>query len=334
MQDLYHKAIALPYSQARVDAIKDGIRQADQLNETEYGYLFRMELVEDAAYDGRYSDVRDAFGAMGWIFKKFDDGLLDDIDIFEFDLIDMQQWICRWLALYPEITLQQFDNLLDDLRKRLLSAGYQLQAYYEAKMMVSLLTDQRSAADEAYQLYRAGKKDAFNTCDDCIACRRIKYLRYIGNHSAAFKEAKALEWPGGCNMNPKTAYNELVASAVESGNYEGIALYQKRAYKMIMGDPFFLNFIGYHMQYYANTNPAEGLKLYEKHKAWLGGHNRFPLALYDFHMGAAVLVRKLADETLAGEHYEAAAEIAKKFDERNQTSYYSEKLERLYRAAG
>ena len=356
LNSLYRDMLEIPESAAKVNAMKDGMRLADQSNDAQYSYFFRRELIDDAAYDGRFSDVRDALGALGWILKKWDDGELDNFGVDPNELIDKEQWICRWITMYPDIGLPQLDNLLEDLKGRLQTAGYQLRFYYEAVMIASLLTDQSERAAEAYKEYRKGRMDRFLDCDDCIGCRYIKYLRYAGDHKAAFKEAASMAYPGYCNMNPKTAYNELVASAVENNDYDGMDIYQQRAYKMIAKDQYFLDFIGYHMQYYAHFNVNKGLELYKKHLAWLNGRNRFPLSIYDFHMGAAVLFNVL-DKSKQGQsfkavldinfplynpsgiyhiedlkryHYEQAAVLAAQFDKRNGTDYYINKLERLY----
>ena len=355
LRQLYRKIqFDMPDSIAKVEAIKDGIRLADQHNEIEYGFKFRMELIEDAAYCGIYSDVRDAAGAMGWIFKKIDENCTE-FTYSHSDIIDLLQWICRWLPLYPEITLEQIDRLLEDLKKRMSEDGYDLRFYHEALMVATLLTDQSERAAEAYKLYRKKGYADFVDCSDCIGCRYIKYLRYAGRHKEAMKEGKAMVYPGTCNMNPKTAYNELLASAVENEDYEDIDDFQQKAYKMIARDAYFTDFIGYHIQYFAHKDPAKGLNLYTKHLPWTLARNRFPMALYDFNMGAAVLFKTLLKTRKSfkaeldkrfplwsedGKHdikafmeyyYNEAAETAALFDKRNGTDYFKRKLDRLFK---
>ena len=356
MQDLsvlYSEIQDLPDSLAQVALIKEGIRLADQLNDDKYSLIFRDLLIDNAAYSGIYSDMRDALSAFSWKIAYFDRNGRP----VRGDLLDLYQWLCRWIVVYPEVSKAKLTEILDDFKRRYSAAGFNLRAYYEALMVASSIMGDIETAAFAHKKYNeSGHMDSIINCEGCVACRNIKYYRAILDHKATMKAMEIFKRYGAwCNMNPKTAWNEAVASAVEAGDFEGkIEGYQQAGYKAISRDAYFLADIGWHIQFYAAKDSVKGFNLYKKHLAWTLTPNRFPLSQLYFNLGAAVILKLVGLKRknfkahfsrqlpfykedgvynfneVEAHHIELARGLATRFDCRNGNSFYTEQVERLY----
>ena len=354
LAELFNEIYYMPDSQARVDALKEAIRLADQEGDAKYGFRFREELISNASIYGIYADVRDALVAFGWILGHIDKhGFASVYDVH--DMLDQYQWICCKIGIYPEISLAQIHSLFYDFKQRLSAAGYSLRAYHEVQIHQGMVLDDIKMATEGFRGYFGGKKDSIVRCDACIDGVYVKYHVFTGDHDGAMLAARDLiNGKKSCNANPRAAFNNLLLSALEHNIAgEEIEKIRQRAYTRIKDDPFFMDFIGWHLIYLARTDAAKGLNMYKKHLPWSFSSHRTPLNHYAFNIGAAVLLKTLAAkrqsfkanisekfplynpgdtynfDELARHHYELAKDIAAQYDARNGTAGYTDRLERF-----
>lgn len=347
-EKLYDEIDWMPDStSSKVDAIREAIRLADQANDRDYCHAFRRLLIDDAAFIGNYSDVRDALTAIAWMISDRDRHN-EPLDV---STVESYQWIGRWLAYCPEIDKNRINAVLNDIKERLSGIGHGHRAYYEALLVSSMITDDRENADMAFKKYSSGKKDWIVRCDACISCRKIMYWRYIGDFDKAMAETKVYKKGESCNKNPMIAYNYLMAAAVETGRLDDIAEIQPTAYKMIAKDIGSAGYLGFHMIYFSEKNKGKGLDIYKKHLKYSFSRSLLPGELFNFELGAAALLSSIGTkkikanlpasfplysekneynaEKLAAYHYNRAKDIADAFDKRNKTSYYNDKLKQF-----
>jgi hypothetical protein len=198
----------------------------------------------------------------------------------------------------------------------------------------------------------AQPRDDVSNCSACELDERVSFSIYNGQDERAIELAlPILEGEHKCATVPHRTYANILLPLIRLGRQKEALLYHRRGYAMISNNKVFLEKIADHLIFLALTeNFQKALALVEKHYPWVE-NNRDAFYHFRFFRAAWLLFDLLAEQhegsfklSLPGSfplysesgRYDAgrlaawfkakADEIAARFDERNETDFFSRTL--------
>lgn len=168
----------IQHGAARVAAIRQAIRQADENHDLPYQLSFRLDLCYESDFYGDSLDLLLIFPEIlalvdahpnipitpGW--SGFADGL------------DRVLWYYKWLiancSCFYQISLQDCERFFEDFSKRSLAYGYNLKPMYREKYALYDRID-KEYAKECFQKFRELPKDGNGNCEACDRNVEIEY---------------------------------------------------------------------------------------------------------------------------------------------------------------
>ncbi|MEI7024430.1 hypothetical protein [Paenibacillus sp. y28] len=339
-EELMDEAYALPNGAAKIALLEEAARLADSGNDIEQGYEARTQIVEAASFGGF---PMKAIVAFSWQLGQFD----KQPDLYDsYDLLWSYKWILGKVCNFPEISLQQIENLLEDLRKRYREAGYSDRTYYYYRFRIAMDLGDGAAAGKYFALFSEMERDLMSDCRACEQQQIYHYYVMIGEDERALKAAEPiLAGQMKCAEIPHITLAEVLAPLYRLGRTEEAIAHQRKGYRLIKGNRDFLNNIGGHIHFLAQTDPLKGLEVFEQHVAQTLDHED-PCDKMMFYAYSAGLFRRLAENgqvkqqprlpeafpyledaadfrRLSGRFEQLARTAADQYDRRNGNSYYS-----------
>jgi len=345
----------------RLKAIKYAITEADKHNDLAFMVYFREELCYESSF---YCDSLDMMVVFPEILSIIDQH--PDIPATRFEsshynnAMEHVLWIYKWViasctSLY-QIPLEDCQRFFEDFKNRYLQYGYSLRPYYKTICWFYEKIN-REKAKKAFHMYRKLPRDRSS---DCKACERMAEIDYYISFENNFEKASELakdieEFKLKCGDNEKTAWMRLKGRYMDyykkHGDFKKAIEIAKVMIRCIDKDTPFHKWDDL-LYCYAYINLAKGLKIYKDHwKEWQ--QNRNPCTQYEYTMNIccfwkAYSIKRKRETTkllldasfpfynkedtykitdLFGYYYNKSKNLAEKFDKRNGTGYFGEKLE-------
>jgi hypothetical protein len=347
--ELQEKASSLPHGPAQIALLEEAVQLADTLNEIDLSYEVRGDLMEAATFGGR-SDI--LLVAFAWCLAQFD---RDPERFDEFSLLWKYKWVVDNGCSFPQISRARVEELLVDMERRYRETGSTLHAValYRRKLMEHF--GEREKAKAANAEFRKLKRDFLSDCPACVAYDNLKYYLSMGQWTRALQAAQpVLVNRLTCGEQPHITLSGVLLPLFLLGRREEADAYQLQGYRLVgQGRQFirqhaeqirYLVLIGdlaKAKQFLERHLPGalESVMLDERFQFFLAARLltdrlllrdtrkvkfRLPQGLPAPDKDGKYDVRSLGDWFLAG-----AQEIAHRFDERNGTSAFQEKIEEL-----
>jgi tetratricopeptide (TPR) repeat protein len=278
----------MPRSAAKVALLEEAIGLADSANDLKNGYKLRLELVDVAQFTGF---PEKALVAFGWALAKSD----RDPDKFDgFELLWKYKWIASDLRHFPQITLHQIDDALDDLARRSQSCGASLRHVHSLRSQLARHLGQHDKAREELALWKKTPRDYLS---DCVACERDNLAdvhAFLGEDEQAIETSQPiLDGKMKCGEIPHLTYAHVLLPLMRLNRTEEAANYHRAGYRMIKDNPDFLWEVADHLIYRVLTRDLAGAAaLFETHlHSALSTHAL--LRRYWFYRSALFLMRHL-----------------------------------------
>ncbi|CAN5464876.1 hypothetical protein BH10PLA2_BH10PLA2_12130 [soil metagenome] len=245
---------------SKIALLEEAVRLADSHNNIEAGFKTRMDLIEAAQFGGR-PDL--SIVSFSWCLSQHDqDPELEDA----YSLLYRYKWIVSSLPEFPEISRQQIDAMLADLKRRYTALGGSLHSVVQLKTEVHRSMGDLTAAEESMAKLERLECDRFSDCRACTVDHATSYLVDAGRDEEAFEKAQPiLNGRMRCAEIPWRTYSKLLLSALRLGCPErGMTLHQK-SFRKISSNPKWIDRLADHLMFLALThNAAKGAKLLER----------------------------------------------------------------------
>lgn len=353
---LFEHYEALPHGSGRIASMHEAVKQADEWDDTYWRLKNRYELaVEQYRYDDK-SKALPLIAEYVAIFEKkyFDTGESStrrQLDEYLY-LLDMALDIFGTL---PQLPLEQCRQMQKQYWNVLQRFGYGKADYYDRQYFQLRYEDRMEEAEEVFKLWeqeRQGNAPQVTTCEGCIKSICLRHKLHQGNRDEALKLARPLmDGTIRCGYEPWRSFRLFMNNSRSRGDLGGMKYYGRQLTRRLGWDE---NADGLSLlSYYALFDIPRGLKTVETSmdqifhrwnqcarwrgfmEAWLffsqAAHTyetvslamseAFPLYRADGQYCTAALAQWF---------HESALEIAKKFDERNHSSYYQNKMQRAW----
>jgi tetratricopeptide (TPR) repeat protein len=349
VRELIRNATQLGDGDEKIMTLEEAVRIADTGHDVQLQYRAREELIEAAFWGG---ETEKALVAYSWCLAQFDN---HPERFSEWLLLWRYKWIVNVIVNFPQITKEQIYEMLDDMERRYLKAGYGLRVVYYYRYRIEKFFGNK---DEALKHFRHAQELSRDELSDCAACEideRVTFQAYCGNNELALSLAEPI-FSGlhKCRSVPQRTLAGVLLPLVRLGRWAEARDYHTRGYSMISRDVVYLNYVSDHLLFLALYGDFEmAAHLIEWHFRWTIKSK----SLYDkytFYRAAWLLLELMTDagsntiklrmpesfplyQYSQSHHYETsrlkewfenlAREIGGKFDKRAGTDQFARELE-------
>jgi hypothetical protein len=340
-------ALALPHGPAKLALLEEAARLADSIQNVQYGYEIRNEIMETATFSGRDDLLLVAFT---WNLAQFDK---DPEEFDEFDLLWKYKWVIGNVTNFPEVNRKQVFAMLDDIERRYKTFGSTLQVIWSLRRDVLLDFGLPDEADAANEKYRKLGRDPLSDCAACSAGSECDFHVMRGRWKKAVTSVNdVLAKNMTCAEEPHRTYSRVLYPLLKTGELDRARDYQARGAKLIAKEGMeFLRAHGRQLEFLALTddiprakrvlerrfNDAIGsvdvnsrMRFYRA--AWIfceclkaDGATRIKIQLPDHETLPAVDDKGNRDTgALADWFRDESLALAKRFDKRNGNTWFSD----------
>lgn len=339
---------------ARLAAIADAIREADQASAHEWRFYFRYEAVRESIF---HDDAFKAILSFPELLKIYDDHPELE-DEYADDMLCAFKWVLENMTHFYQISREQIDANYDEYVRRCRQYGVSLRVYH-MKRCNYLLTVDMDAARAEYDAFHKCRRDGYSDCEACEIHFDMTVALALDEEAEALRIAKPLlDGSKHCGEIPHYTYAKLTEYYLYAGDLEEAAYYGELCERLMRGDPEFLDATGTLLALYSATDPSHGWNLFKQClPQYMASKN--PRQRMEFADGAYRLMQTLcaasaengSDDlsrapvlkclplpmTEEGMHlcavrdyfYNAAHDAGKRLDARNGATYFAERLSRV-----
>lgn len=325
-ESLMERANSLPYGDMKVSLLEEAVRLADTYQDTLRGYDARMELTAAAIHSGK---PEKAFVSFSWCLNQFDS---DPMQHDAHKLMWYYKWIADDLISFPEITLEQIETVLNDLKKRFTEMGYNNRVYYQLRFLLAWHRGKFELAEQELTRWQAEMRDSISNCPACDLDLEIGFLLTLGRFKEAFEKAKPiLKGDLNCQSVPHSTYSGFLLPLLKEGLWEEAQSFHEQGYRLIHGKQGFLSIYADHLKYLTIADPDKAMSCLEN-TCSEALSSRVPNTRFSYFLSAAILLDALderAQKLLRIPEYmnrewlwNQVYDLAKQFDERNNNAYF------------
>ncbi len=346
LEELREQAWEMPIGDAQIAVWEEAVRLADTLGDIDEGFDTRTYLMEAANEWGR-PDIE--LVAYAWCLAQYD----SDPERFkheEHSLMWTYKRVLGTLMAFPNIPLSRIDSAFADFKSRLEKLAQPLSPHDEFRLRFELHRGDDEAIERAYSQFKRHSKASPLDCRACQLHGEVRYQLFKGHDEAVIEAAQVLfkKHAPNCNRIPHATHGIVLGPLLRLGRLDEAAEHH-RNYQKIKDDEGMINVVSSHLEYLAYVNDLpNAVKLLEKHLPWVHRtrdlENRFELFVAALPLFARLKDTPLLKMRLAkdfpqyqqsGKYDVAKLEawirgelrgLAKQFDARNGTNYFTKRL--------
>ena len=345
-QKLIEESFQLDDGDEQISVAEDAVREADLSGHLETQYRAREAFVRACVFGG---ETDRALVAFAWLLATFDQ---NPGRFSEWNILWKYKWIVGLTCEFPQISRAKIFEMLDDLEARSLRAGYGLRAAYTHRYRIEKFWDNPTAAFENFRIMHELPIDDLANCPACEIDENVGFAIYCGlNEQAVLLAEPILNGSQTCRTVPHRTYANLLLPMVKMGRQKEALDFHRAGYRLISSNKDNLDRMSDHLIFLALTENFERAgKVFEKHYVW-SEQNRNLADRFRFFRAAWLLFDLLVDrgqetaelrlpdsfpeyfvegrydpKRLAHWFKQQADDLARRFDERNETDFFSRTL--------
>jgi tetratricopeptide (TPR) repeat protein len=269
----------------------------------------------------------------------------EDFDEYE---VHSLHWVFKWMSSgmldQPHVPLVSIEKWLGEMEHRYRLAGHSERAVRSAEFSVAAHIGDLPRAERAYAAWLAADRDSMADCHACELHGQGWWQAERGRDAEALLLwAPVLEGEFTCAHEPHTVLASSLIPLLRLGRTDEARAHHLRGFRLVRGMESMRGAYADHVEFCALTgNEARGLELLAERPAYFTdtGHPRSRL---DFLAVVTLLMERLDELGLGGRQVPGpsgrtwtarelaahtrteALSLAARFDERNGTSYVSER---------
>lgn len=347
---LYDAIDLLENGPGRAEALLGAITQADKAGDSYWRMFFRFEYISEQYFHGEAVKCIPAVAEAEAVYKENPKA----ITRYKGDTLCKEAYIMSVLlsadtiSCLPQVPLIQWKDMLDNFYRLSKKSGMAERCYYWQMFWHWRCIDFKQAEDYLKMAWNTKMDDRFG----CVACEHAYAAGFYletGQKGMAYMYAGKLEkhiMHTSCDNALPYLWAAYSKEALDRGAVNEALPFAKKLYKNCNKDKRDLEYIGIVLRCFAYGNINKALQIFIK---WSGYATDTwnQRAKYYFYMGSWVLFRELSKkqdivnlkptenqgfwrkdgkygtQALADWFYKETLEIAKNFDKRNGSNYYS-----------
>lgn len=319
----------LEEGEPRMRAMRAAITEAEQAQDLRAQMIFHHDLIRESVFSGdRYQALID--------FPRYY-ALYTETDALRAEFRDTVLWVFKWILQaateFPQIPKAQVLQWFSKFRRELLCAGYSLRPFYNLRALfysymdgAKLRLDYEDFLNAPIDRMADGEADLYDNI--------VQWELRFGNRDKALRAMEHIQQK---NLHsdevPAKPYGFLLEDALQRSDFEAADHYATLLRPLCIGRRFRMQQLGSLLCYTALRDPAAGLELLHQHQP-MRDAARNPFLCFWFDRGAMLLCQRAAAQSSSSAELNATAEhfrgqaldIAKQFDARNGSDYFTQAL--------
>jgi tetratricopeptide (TPR) repeat protein len=167
-----------PYD--RVKLVKKAINIADAHNDTGWGFDLRKQII---AEEKLTSSCIEGLPAFTWILEMYE---RDPELCNESDFMVEYKWMIQAARRNADVSMEQFESIVEDYKTRLRRNGFSLHSYYTARAQMAFQQHKLEEAKEYLHLRKSEERDDLSFCLACEIHDLVEYELLSGNIAEIF----------------------------------------------------------------------------------------------------------------------------------------------------
>lgn len=262
--ELLDRALFLEDGDEKIMMLEEAVRIADTGHDIKLQYRAREEFIEAAFWGG---EADKALVAYSWCLAQFD----RNPEQFEaWHLLWRYKWVINVIIDFPQIPKEQIYQMLDDMERRYLEAGYGLRVVTYYRYRTEKFFGFKEKALKHFQRAQTMTRDLLSDCAACETDEQVSYQIYCGAHDVALRIAEPLiDGRKTCRSVPQRTFANLMIPMVKLGRWEEGYDFHLRGYGMIAGKLNLLAYLSEHLLFTGLYGDFEkGTEILAKHFPW------------------------------------------------------------------
>ena len=339
---------------ARLNAIADAIREADEAGAHNWRFYFRFQNIQESIF---HDDAFKAILSFPELLKIYDDHPELE-DEYADDMLVAFKWVIENAWDFHQVSREQIERNFEEYRRRCEYYGVSLRVYHMKRCNYLRQVDP-DACKRELEAFRNTKRDGYSDCQACETNFEMHIALELGDEEDALRIAKPiLDGSLHCAEIPHYTYCYLLEHYLFGGDMDEASYYGELCERYTQGDPEFLDATGMLLALFSATDPSHGWNVFKQCLPEFAACKN-PTMRLRFADGAYRLMQTLCginDKTpnadgrskspvlhvlpldfpkegmlltdIRDYFYNESREIAKQLDRRNGSSYFLDKLSR------
>lgn len=339
---------SLPLGEERLRYLKKCIFAADRAKNYKNALALRFQYIQESVFNDDNFKAQIMFPEYMALFNSHP----DEHDPLSF--MTAFKWIIEDLADFYQISAEKAEEYFEKFKEYCIKFGYSMRTYYLKKITYYSIADFEKIHD-LIKLFRQSERDDLSDCNACEMNVDIQTELEFGSEEKAVKMlTNMIQRNISCAEVPQTTYGKCVQRFTKIGDLEEAEHYADLLMPMIKNNNNFLMEISHILLLKSYTSPNEAYSIFCKYlEVFLKTKN--PKMKFHFANAAAKFfenINKTENEEITmklprtfelyneDNFYDAnemseyfrdiASDIARKFDDRNGNTYYTDILDYEY----
>jgi len=250
----------MQHGSARLNAIADAIREADDASAHNWRIYFRYQFIQESVFHDDCFKAIIRFPEMLQIFDEHPE-LQDE---YEDDMMIAFKWVLENSFDFYQISKAEIEKYFEEFKKRCQKCDVSLRVYHMKRTKYLLKVNMEEAQKE-YKLFHRIPRDRF--CD-CLACE-MNFDMYVSLELGDEKQALEIAQPilrgeRRCAEIPHCTYGHLCNYYLYHDNMEEAKYYGTLCERYTQGKPEFLGQTGTLLELYSVTDISHGWKIFKQ----------------------------------------------------------------------
>jgi hypothetical protein len=223
----------MPYGRERTLLAERLVAEADAAGDVALGVAARHVLIPSYNY-GPAAEPQKVFAAFTWNLARWD----DSPEAFDATARHSLLWYFKWVTgsatSYPQVSWDQLERMLADMRDRYERAGEALAPYEQERYVQAAhrYGDADDRATQAYEAWNALPRTALSDCQACEPSTRVDRLAVLGRHDEAVAVAQPVLAESGCAEQPQRMISAVLLSLLRTGQVAQAAYEHNRGVRL------------------------------------------------------------------------------------------------------
>lgn len=345
IQKLLLKKDTVQHPEDRINLLKQAIQIADANNDLDWGFDLRLDLIFE---ERDTSHCVDSFSAFAWLLNTRDTNpeMFDESDFL---------WEYKWMAgaarRNVNISKEQVESIMDDLKIRMERNGYTLRGYYSVMIYWYLFTGEIEEAKKFLKLRNDIARDRMSHCPACELDTQVEIELIEGNFDKALTTANDLITKKlTCGVMPLVTFCNLTYYLGKAGDARAAEFLPKAEEEIAAlkeNDTSLISQVSDLLYYLTLTDKAKAWEYFERYADW--EVDAEDAVSFDFSKNALPLLKDGGQKELKLNikvpyfssdniydtdqlyqyYYNKATDLARRFDARNGTNKFTAELEEV-----
>jgi hypothetical protein len=342
IQKLLLKVESSKHPEDKLNLMKQAIQIADANNDLDWGFDLRIDLI---AYEKDTSHCVESFPAFAWLLNTYD----SNPDMFnEDDFLWEYKWMAGSARRNADISRDQVEAIMSDLKERMKRNGYSDRAYYSIMIYWLLFLGEIEEAEKYLKLRDETPRDRMSHCPACELDTTVEFELIKGNFDQAIVEAHDLITKKlTCHVMPLVTFCNLTYYLAKANDPRADEYFIK-AEEEVLGvqenDTSLISSISDLIYYLTKNNKEKAWEYFQKYADWEVGAE--DSVSFDFSVNVLPLLKEGGQkqlnlstklpyyredntyniEELFTYYYNKAKGLAERFDKRNGTNRFMQDL--------